>query len=235
MAASKQTLTKAVKQVKMLGRKDDTAIALTLRQLSEDSLTKLNSLLETIDVIELEKETKQKEKKGESKEEVFGSRILPQIRHCANLYLSSPKLDDFSLDIQSYITFSNKLRGGQLFEKNAEELLEYIDRVETNTQRFLLMVVSDKGFIFNGIRKRMGSEFEMDVKRQGYSYKTIVNYINLYELLELYPILMVCGLTTTELYTYRVMLLKHLDHDHDLDSKLRQHLKEFNNYCTTME
>ena len=99
MASSIQTLTKAVNSVKMLGRNNDTAISLTLRPLSEDSLSKLNSVFEAGDVFKL-KETKQKEMTGDGKEQVFISRILPQIRHCANLCLSSPKLGDISLDIQ---------------------------------------------------------------------------------------------------------------------------------------
>ena len=191
MAASNKHLSKAVKQVKLLGKKDDTAIALTLRQLSEDSLSKLNSLLESVDVLELEKEQKErKEKKGESKEEVFNSRILPQIRHSVNLYLSSAKLDEFSLDIQGYIIFSNKIRSGLLHTEPAENLLGYIDKVETDTQRFLLMVIADKGYIFKNMREIEGSKFQEEIQRHGYCSKTITNYINLCELLELYPILM---------------------------------------------
>ena len=160
MAASSKHLSKAVKK-KLLGKKDDTAIALTLRQLSDDSLSKLNSLLDSVDVLELEKEQKEKkEKNGDSKEEVFNARILPQIRYSANLYLSSVKSDDFSLDIQGYIIFSNKLRSGLLSTEPAEDLLGYTDKVETDTQRFLLMVIADKGYIFKHIRKEQGSNFQ---------------------------------------------------------------------------
>ncbi len=58
MAASNKQLSKAIEQVKLLGKKDDTAIASTLRQLSKDSSTKLNNLLESVDVLKLEKEQK---------------------------------------------------------------------------------------------------------------------------------------------------------------------------------
>ena len=129
-----------------------------------------------------------KNKKKREKGEVFNARILPQIRHSANLYLSSAKLDDFSLDIQDYIIFSNKLRSGFLSTEPAEDLLGYIDKLETDTQRFLLMVIADKGSIFKHLRNEPGSNFQEEIQRRGYCSKTITNYINLCELLEMYPI-----------------------------------------------
>ena len=147
---------------------DDSAIALTLRQLSEGSLSKLNNLLDTVDVIELEKDTKKEqiEKKGESKAEIFRTRILPRIRHSSNVYLSSPKLDDFSVYVQGYFVFSAKLGGGKLEGKNVDELSDYLDRVETNTQRFLSRVVADKRFIFRAIRQKSGAAFEIQLLYQ---------------------------------------------------------------------
>ena len=96
------------------------------------------------------------------------------------------------------------------------------------------MVAAQKGHLFAELRKRLegeGHSFKESVESHGYCYVTCNNYINLYEMIDVYPSFQVSGITFTELILYRTMFIKHLQLDKDLDTFLRMPLRSFKYFC----
>ena len=208
---------------------------MTLGQLSDSSLEVVTSLIDSVDVLKLERDKEEKNdkktmKKPRTKQETFKSDILPRIIRQVDFNLSSPMLDEYKLDVVEYFEFFRKLRGGDLLNESVESILAYLDGIELSTQRLLLMITANKRYFLQTMKEQYTQDFKQLLKRHGYCYHTIMIYMNLYELLDYYPVLTVSGLTLTEFCVYRTMIIDHMNVGGRLDSKCRQNLKHLKKY-----
>ena len=80
------------------------------------------------------------------------------------------------------------------------------------------------------MKEQYTQDFKQRLKRHDFCYHTFMNSINLYELLECYPVLTVSRLTITEFCVYRTKIIDHMIVGGGLDSKCRQNLKRLKKY-----
>ena len=92
------------------------------------------------------------------------------------------------------------------------------------------MITADKGYVVQTMKEQYTQDCKQHLQQDGYFYHSIMNYINLYELLECYPILTISKLTITDFYVFRTMILDHMKGDREVDRKCRQNLKQLENY-----
>ena len=156
-----------------------------------------------------------------TKEESF-KLFLNQFLEDLRKYELRQDLDRFEIGIGDYLSFRNGLHNDFQIHLR-ESYLTTIDEYQTRINRVDLLLANDRGFVWVQEQRAHDSEvagnWKDTVQTLGYSYTTVKNYINFFNLCEDYPRILTSSAYFTEWCTFLGSFKKELKKNPTLSNR----------------
>ena len=230
MSDNLKTNINLAKKIKKLGSRQEAVLAGVADQLTEEekanitiALGKMDQLSNNIK-IEDDKPTNQTTSGAPNFEAFFST-----FRNELHAYEESDRMDSLMFSSGEYLQFKTSLYDSfdPMYYKR---FISQIYKFEGQANRVLLFLAADRGFIYSKMKEDCllkNITWREYLAGQKLSYTTVNNHIQFYDLVELYPRVLISGATKTEWFKFTNQFKGAIKDDESMKTRLAVSLKEF--------
>lgn len=134
------------------------------------------------------------------------------------------KLDNVILNFRDFEMFTHKIKNGNitLDINETKKNLQYLNYFETNFHALSLLSSYYRGCYYNTLKKKFSLTNVQISEKFFLNRKTIERYIQLYNIIVKYPLLLKCKISTYDLITYSSKIDSYISNNDHLNSKYKK-------------
>ena len=161
-----------------------------------------------------------------TKEQSFNLFLDQFLKDLGN-YEMRQDLDRFQVGIDAYLSFRKKMLA-EFDIRHRENYLRAINNYQGKLNRVDLLLAHDRGFIWHQVQAEHHSveanNWKEKVQALGYSHRTVTNYINFFNLCELYPRILTSSAYFSEWSTFLSRFKEELKKNTTLSTRCAEQL-----------
>ena len=217
------------KKLKKLGSRQETVLDGVADHLTEDEKTNINLVLSKMEQLsnKIEVEEDKLPNQHTSQKTNFEA-LFVSFKHELRVYEESDKKDCSMFSTVDYFRFKVDLYHSfnpKYYQSYITDLIIF----ENQSNRVLLFLASDRGFIYSKMRDCLQKKITWKeyIIGQKLSYTTVNNHIQFHELVVEFPRVLISGASKTEWFKFMKQFKGVIQYDDSLKTRLATSLKEF--------